>query len=216
MDLRAPRINILSLLFLLLGLAFLELLGLLYWYKLLLGGLSPIWAATGTKLGAAGCVALPLLIGAALLKQWCNPARLLIDDRGVTLSDGGTTRHLSWDDISSVRTKIIANNSSALPTPRNPRTLTILSGGTSRLSWFPVFGIAPEALAAYITQRQNQSSRGPKASYSPPQEGAVQRHFVKAERGLHRLGNVVGILLLAASLLFICAAGVYAWWLGMI
>lgn len=208
--------NNITLMFQLLGLTILIFTGLIYWYQLHIGGLAPIWSAPAIKLGAAVYVALPVLIGQSLLRGAFSPARLLIDDRGVTLFGTSAKRFLGWNEITGISTAIVGNNQSAVSNTRMPQTLTILSGSTSRLSWLPIFGVKPELLAAYIAERQNNTSHRYKIDYIPPPESTAHRHLAEAERGLHQAGNVIGIALLITSALFIAAVGVFAWRHGMI
>lgn len=214
---QALSISSTGLLFRLIGVTFFTVSGLLYWYTLLDGGaLPPEWSTIPAKLAATACVAVPILTNLPLLVHLISPARLLIDSRGVTLFGFGPKQHLTWSAITGITTQVIIKKSGVLSRAPRSRTWTIITAGQARIAWPPVFGVAPEDLASYISRRQNQSGHRRKIDYIPRKQSAGQRGTGRMESIRNPAADAIGFGLIILSLLIIGAIGIYAHRHGLI
>jgi hypothetical protein len=183
--------------------------GVLYWVQILFhGGFAPAFEDRRIKLGAAACLLL-LLFLPFLLRKMLFPTRLVLGDDGITLSQSGRPQTLAWAEIASVSTQVTRPPLVATGVGTyNPRTITVVAGaGGQKLTWMPIFGVSPEALAAYISNRQAQVCPATPAAYAPQAQSRLQQNMVTVERGLNRLRLAVG----AALALVLC---VFVLWFG--
>jgi hypothetical protein len=128
---------------------------------IVLGGAGALflwWQAAGTAvIGlplqlealAAGAIAL-LALAPLLTPDLLFPPRLTIDARGIGATRRGRTITIGWDELRAITLKTV-------PAGRGGRTqtVTMLSGpGATRITFLPIYGVAPRLLATYISDLQ--------------------------------------------------------------
>jgi len=98
-------------------------------------------------LGVAGFFMLPVL--PFLFWALIFPPSLVVDDQGIVARKIGRMRRMRWEEIHTI-------NLIRVPADRygGTKTVTFVEGRALKLSWFPVYGVDPQALAAYLNARR--------------------------------------------------------------
>jgi len=145
------------------------------------------------------------------------PTRLVLGDDGIILTQAGRPQNLPWAEIASVNTQVIRPPVVATGVGTyNPRTMTVVVGaGGQKLFWMPIFGVSPEALAAYISTRQAQACPATPAAYAPQAQSRLQQNMVTVERGLNTLRIAMGTALALGLCVFVVWFGFTTHRLGL-
>jgi hypothetical protein len=79
------------------------------------------------------------------------PTRLVIDASGITYRVAGRARRIAWAEIQGIDVRQVPVDRSG-----GRQTATDVRGAAGRkLIWMPVFGVAPVALAQYLSARRD-------------------------------------------------------------
>jgi len=127
------------------------LYSLVFWYKFLaLHAAPPAADIRGRVLGVLSSCAWPVLLWMLLKLAW--PPSLTIDAQGITARNLARLRRLSWEEMREIRLAEVTVGRGG-----QVQTQTMISGPDFRISWMPVYGVAPKALAKYVAARRRQA-----------------------------------------------------------
>jgi hypothetical protein len=98
-------------------------------------------------LGFCGIAALPFL--PFMFMALIFPPSLVADDEGIVARNFASVRRMRWEDMRAITLKpAVVDRTGAT------KTRTSVIGASFKLSWMPVYGVAPQALAEYLNARQ--------------------------------------------------------------
>jgi hypothetical protein len=127
------------------------LYNVLFWYKVLaLHIVPPISDIRSRVFGIVSLLAWPALPW--LVLKLLLPASLTIDADGILARGKTSLRRLGWEEIREIRLREITMGRGG-----KTQTQTIVIGPDFRISWMPVYGVAPKALADYLLERRRQA-----------------------------------------------------------
>jgi len=129
----------------------LGMLSIWYWLQNQSDNLSPIIKTIlqlPAWIGGASIITFPLFSTAVLF-----PRKLVIDGDGISYRKLGLTKKMSWKEIENIKTlSLPAWVGQAGPQLRF-RMTTFVIGRSNKISWEPVFPVAPAMLAEYLKSR---------------------------------------------------------------
>lgn len=147
------------------------------------GTLAPGWYLWLRVIAWIGLIFLPAIPWMLLNLLYLR--RLVIDDGGITDRMGGRVRHMAWGEIRRINVREVAINRSG-----GRQTMTDVQSAAGRtIAWLPVFGVAPVALAEYLSARRSQVCGGAL--------GVTDRTTTPARRRRYRLVAAGSLALLA-------------------
>jgi len=181
---------------------FVALYALLFWYKaLVLRIVPPVTDIRGRVYGVVSLLAWPGLFW--LLLKLLLSARLTVDTEGIVFRDWKGALRLGWEDVREVRLREVVMGRGG-----KVQTRTLVMGPQDRISWMPVFGVAPRALAAYLIERRRE------ARPAVPLEG-VDLGPVPVGRWSTAAGKAMAVTRLA-HLVFVLVLGGFALVAGLV
>ena len=147
------------------------------------GTLAPGWYLRLRVIAWIGLIFLPAIPWMLLNLLYLR--RLVIDDGGITDRMGGRVRHMAWGEIRRIDVREVAIDRSG-----GRQTMTDVQSAAGRtIAWLPVFGVAPVALAEYLSARRSQVCGGAL--------GVTDRTTTPARRRRYRLVAAGSLALLA-------------------
>ena len=147
------------------------------------GTLAPGWYMRLRVIAWVGLIFFPAIPW--MLLNLLYPRRLVIDDGGITYRMGGRVRRMAWREIRRIDVREVAIDRFG-----GRQTMTDLQSAAGRtIAWLPVFGVAPVALADYLSARRSQVYGGV--------SGVTDRTATPARRRTYRLIAVGSLALLA-------------------